>query len=98
MIDLTQVMGALIALAVIICTSVIVPYLKQKISLEELSELQEWVYIGVQAAEMLFKGTGRGEEKKAYVLNFLQSKGFTIDMASIDAMIEAAVLALKKAV
>lgn len=98
MIDLTQVVKALVALAVIICTSVAVPYLKQKLSLEKLSELQEWVYIGVQAAEMLFKGTGRGEEKKAYVLNFLQSKGFTIDMASIDAMIEAAVLALKKAV
>ena len=42
-------------------------------------ELLEWVKIGVAAAEQLYKGQGRGEEKKKYVLEFLASMGFTVD-------------------
>ena len=39
-------------------------------------------------------GTGRGEEKKAYVVKFLQEKGFTLDPDSLDKLIEAAVFNL----
>lgn len=98
MIDLTQVVIAAIGLATVVLTIVIFPYVKQKVSSEKLTEIQTWVSIAVRAAEMIFVGTGRGEEKKAYVVEFLNSKGFTIDMASIDAMIESAVLTLKNAI
>ena len=47
--------------------------------------------IGVAAAEQLYKGQGRGEEKKKYVLEFLASMGFTVDEEAINAAIEAAV-------
>ena len=103
MIDLTEVIVALIGLISVIITTVLVPYLKQKKSAEELAQISEtltqiqfWVDIAVQAAEMIYVGSGRGDEKKAYVIEFLNSKGFTIDMDSIDAMIEASVLNLKK--
>ena len=39
----------------------------------------------------LYKGQGRGEEKKKYVLEFLASMGFTVDEEAINAAIEAAV-------
>ena len=34
---------------------------------------------------------GRGEEEKAYVLNWLQEHGITVDAEKLDALIEAAV-------
>ena len=54
-----------------------------------------WVKIAVKAAEMLYAGQGRGEEKKTYVIEFLNSKGYTLDISSIENMIEAAVLEIQ---
>ena len=51
--------------------------------------------IAVEAAEMIYVGAGRGEEKKQYVIDFLNSKGFTLNTAEIENLIEAAVLELK---
>ena len=47
--------------------------------------------IAVTAAEQVYKGTGRGEEKKAFVLEWLKSHGVTVDMEKLDALIESAV-------
>ena len=47
--------------------------------------------IGVAAAEQLYKGAGRGEEKKQYVIDFLKQKGFKVDEESVSNAIEAAV-------
>lgn len=47
--------------------------------------------IAVTAAEQIYTGSGRGEEKKAYVLNWLQEHGITVDAEKLDALIEAAV-------
>ena len=55
-----------------------------------------WVNVAVEAAEMIYTGTGRGEEKKQYVLDFLNSKGFTLNTAEIENLIEPAVLQLKQ--
>lgn len=69
--------------------------MKTKVSAEQLETIKFWVNIAVEAAEMIYTGTGRGEEKKAYVLKFLNSKGFTLNTEEIDNLIEAAVLKLK---
>ena len=53
-----------------------------------------WVTVAVEAAEQLYVGSGRGAEKKAYVVQFLQEKGFTLDPDSLDKLIEAAVFNL----
>lgn len=91
MIDLTPVLEALVSLVVVIITCVIVPYIRKKTSQETFDEIREWVKIAVLAAEQIYTGSGRGTEKKAYVVDFLKSKGFTIDSASVDALIESCV-------
>ena len=96
--DLTPILNAIITLIASIITVFVVPWLKEKIEAEKLEKYKEWVTIAVRAAEQIYKGTGRGAEKKEYVIAFLQSKGLAIDMDSIDNMIEAAVLELNKAV
>ena len=95
MIDLTEIIIALVGLVATVLTAFLVPYLKQKMSAEKFGEMQMWANIAVKAAEMLYAGTGRGEEKKAYVTEFLNSKGYTLDTASIENMIEAAVLEMQ---
>lgn len=95
MIDLTQVVIALIGLLIVAVSTVLIPYLKQKYNAEQMAQIEFWVDVAVRAAEMIYIGSGRGAEKKEYVIKFLNSKGFTIDMDSIDAMVEAAVLQLK---
>ena len=92
MVDLTQVIVALLTLAV---SAFLIPYIKSKVSAEQLDAIKFWVNIAVEAAEMIYNGTGRGEEKKAYVVKFLNSKGFTLNPKEIDNIIEAAVLELK---
>ena len=90
-IDLTTVLGAVITLAVAIVSAVVIPLLKRKLGDEKYSEIQRWVKVAVQAAEQLFSGSGRGEEKLDYVLKFLESKGFTLDGVSLRNLIESAV-------
>ena len=94
MIDLTPIMEAIIALVVAVITAFVIPWLKGKIDADKLEQIELWVTVAVEAAEQLYNGTGRGEEKKAYVVKFLQEKGFTLDPDSLDKLIEAAVFNL----
>ena len=94
MIDLAPIMEAIIALVVAVITAFVIPWLKGKIDADKLEQIKLWVTVAVEAAEQLYNGTGRGEEKKAYVVKFLQEKGFTIDPDSLDKLIEAAVFNL----
>ena len=50
------------------------------------------------AAEQIYTGSGRGQEKKAYVLNWLREHGVTVDEDKLDAMIEAAVYDLSQGI
>lgn len=94
MIDLTPIMEAIIALVVAVITAFVIPWLKGKIDADKLEQIKLWVTVAVEAAEQLYNGTGRGEEKKAYVVKFLQENGFTLDPDSLDKLIEAAVFNL----
>ncbi len=94
MIDLTPIMEAIIALVVAVITAFVIPWLKGKIDADKLEQIKLWVTVAAEAAEQLYNGTGRGEEKKAYVVKFLQEKGFTLDPDSLDKLIEAAVFNL----
>jgi len=96
MVDLTQVVSAVITLIVALISAFLIPYLKSKLSADKLQKVQFWVNIAVEAAEMIYVGTGRGQEKKEYVLSFLNSKGFSLNMTEIDNLVEAAVLKLKQ--
>ncbi len=95
MVDLTQVIVAVLTLVISLITAFLIPYLKTKVNGEQLDTIKFWVNIAVEAAEMIYVGTGRGQEKKEYVVQFLNSKGFTLNVAEIENLIEAAVMELK---
>lgn len=91
MTDITPVINAVIALIAAVITAFVIPWIKSKTTAAQREEIEAWVRIAVTAAEQIYKGSGRGEEKKEYVLDFLKGKGLTFDMASINLMIESAV-------
>lgn len=90
-IDITPVINAVIALLAAGVSVFLIPWIKSKTTDAQRKELLEWVKIGVAAAEQLYEGQGRGEEKKKYVLELLASMGFTVDEEAVNAAIEAAV-------
>ena len=95
-IDITQVVVGLLGILATVITGYLIPYLKSKTSTDVQAEIEYWTTVAVQAAEQKYKGSGLGAEKKSYVLDFLKAKGFTIDLNSLDNMIESAVLQLKQ--
>lgn len=102
MTDITPLCIAVLSLVAIIVTVYLVPWLRSKTTKEQREEINAWVKIAVRAAEQLFRGSGRGTEKKQYVidfmLEFLAKRKLTINMDELDKMLEAAVLELNKGV
>ena len=101
MVDLTQIILAIIALISAVLTGFVIPWLKKKVDVEngKATETQAIllklaVTTAVKAAEQLYNST-EGQEKKAYVLDVLKQQGYHVDDDAIDAAIEAAVYALK---
>lgn len=91
MIDLTDVVSAIITLLCALISAFLIPYLKSKVDAERLAKIQKWVNVAVEAAEMIYKGAGRGEEKKAYVKACLEAHGYALDVDEIENLIESAV-------
>ena len=91
--DYTQIISAVIALISALVSAFLIPWLKTKIDANKLRTIKTYVEIGVKAAEQLYAATD-GEEKKAYVINFLAEHGIRFDVSTIDQLIEAAVLQL----
>ena len=96
MTDITPIVNAVIALVAAVISVFLIPWIKGKIETEKLNQIMGWVTIAVEAAEQIYRESGMGAKKKAYVLDFLSKKGITLDVDSIDAMIESAVLDLKQ--
>ena len=92
--DITTIIEAAAALVAAVITAVVIPYIKSRTTAQQQAEINAWVKIAVTAAEQIYRGSGRGEEKKAYVLNWLAEHGITLDEERIDALIEAAVYEL----
>ena len=96
MFDLTPIANAIITLLAAIVTSVIIPLIKSKTTVEQQTKIAAIVKTAVAAAEQLFTGTKQGKQKKEYVLDFLAKNGITLDEAQINALVEAAVYELQK--
>ena len=96
MVDLTPIITAVLTLIISLISAFLIPYINAKTTDEQFNTIKLWVQVAVQAAEMLYVGSGRGEEKKKYVMDFLNSKGFTLNTEEIDNLIESAVLELKQ--
>lgn len=95
MFDITNIIEAVFALIAVVVTAIVIPYIKSKTTANQQAQINAWVKIAVAAAEQIYVGSGLGADKKAHVVNFLKSKGITLDVESIDAMIEAAVYELE---
>ena len=93
--DITIIIEAVFALIAAIITAIIIPYIKSRTTAQQQAQINAWVRIAVSAAEQIYVGSGRGEEKKAYVINWLREHGVTVDESKLNAMIEAAVYDLK---
>lgn len=98
--NLFQIILTLIPVFGAIVTYFIVPYIKTNIDSVKLSQYKEWATLAVKTAEMLWKETGHGEDKKAYVVDFLtnmfNSKKVVITKEQMDILIESAVQELNK--
>jgi len=95
-IDITQIIVALIGLIGAVITYVLVPFIKSKTDATMFAKIQTMVQVAVTAAEQIYTGTGMGQTKKKYVLDFLESKGYTVDEDTIDKLIESAVYEMKQ--
>lgn len=93
--DITTVIEAVFAFVAAVITAIIIPYIKSRTTAQQQAQITAWVKIAVTAAEQIFAGSGRGTEKKAYVLDWLAAHGVTVDTDKLDAMVEAAVYGLK---
>lgn len=96
--NITPIVEAVFLLIAAVITTIVIPYIKSRTTAQQQAEINAWVRIAVTAAEQIYRGSGRGEEKKAYVLNWLAERGITLDANRIDALIEAAVYELNHGV
>ena len=90
-IDLTQIILAVISLIGAVLTGFVIPLLRQRLTQEKQIMLDSLIRTAVFGAEQIFKGTGLGEQKKAYVKELLRQHGYDADLEIINAAIEAAV-------
>lgn len=94
MFDITPIVEAILALVAVVITGIVIPYIKKRTTTEQQKEIIAWVKIAVAAAEQIYVGSGRGPEKKLYVVKWLVDRNITVDTNKIDALIEAAVYEL----
>ena len=65
---LVQALGVIVAL---VLTYVVKPLIDSKVSKTEQEKLVTYIKAGVECAEQIFD-TGLGQEKKAYVMNYVK--------------------------
>ena len=86
--DFTAVFEAVLALATVVLTTLVIPWIKSKTTAQQQAQLMGLARIAVSAAEQI---GGSGAEKKVRVVKFLREHGVQVDEAKLDAMIESAV-------
>ena len=93
-IDLTQIVIALIGVLGTIITTYLIPYFKSKTTIAQRANIDGWAKAAVQCAEILYKGTGKGEEKRIYVEKYINDM---CDKANIKIDINSVRIALENA-
>lgn len=96
MIDITTIITIIIGLFGAIITALLIPLIRSKTTATQFDKFLTWVRIAVSAAEQIYSGLKRGVEKKQYVKDFLQRRGYTYDDDTVEAALEAAVNELKR--
>lgn len=95
MTDLTPIINAAIALLAAVVTAFVIPWIKRNTTQKDREEMLKWVEIAVAAAQQLYHQLD-GAERKEYVRNYLNAKGYDVNDKDVDNAIEAAVLKLHR--
>ena len=95
MINLTDIIQAVIALIVALITYKVIPWIKAKTTESQQAVLMATVRTLVYAAEQLY-GAGKGKEKFTYVRQKLQEKGFDVDVDAIEAAVKEITIEIAK--
>lgn len=94
-IDITPIIETVIALITTIITVLVIPWIKSKVSASKWENLCTYAETFVKCAELTFKGTNLGKDKKKYVTEKLtelaNKQGLKFSPEAIEAAIEAAV-------
>lgn len=95
LIDITPIVEIIITLLGTIITLMFVPWLKTKLDSNQWNNLNEYAAVFVRCAEMIFKGTNLGKDKKKWVVEKLtaiaEEHNLKFSADAIEAAIENAV-------
>ena len=94
-IDITQIILAIITLLFGLITRYAIPYVKDKLSTNQMELFTIAVKTAVYAAEQIYN-SDQGKEKKAYVLDLLKQQGYVLDIDTVDATTNALIEAMVK--
>ena len=94
MTDITPIVIAFVSMVFAIIGIFLIPFVKSKVGEEKFKDISKWVRIAVNAAEQIYNESGMGEVKIECVLEFLKKRGITMDIDSVDALIESEVYKL----
>ena len=91
MFDITVIIEAVFALLAPVTTPIVISYIIFLSTASQQAKIFSFFFFNDTATTEIYTGSGRGAEKKAYVLNWLREHGITVDAEKLDALIEAAV-------
>lgn len=90
MIDLTNLIEAALEVLALVVVLYLIPMIKAKLSNEQEAKLRGVFEVAVFAAEKLY-GAKRGDEKLAYVEEYLRKRGIRVDAMRLKAYVNAAI-------
>ena len=89
-----EIMKLVVMLVSVLVTSYVIPWIKANTDSKKLDTVLGWVEYSVHAAEQIY-GADSGEQKKEYVMHFLEdimaAKKVNIKEEEIEMLVEAAV-------
>lgn len=87
-----------VMVAVLVITRYLVPWIREKIGADKMMEIEKWVRFAVLKAQQVMQ-SATGEDKKAYVTEFLKqlliAKNISLSDEQLEVLIEAAVKQMK---
>ena len=95
-INLTPLAEAVIALAFALVARYLIPWVKAKLTNEQLKRARTFVEIGVYAMEKAF-GAGHGPEKLKGVEDLLAEQGIELDTVTLLQMVDAEIRKMEMA-
>ena len=87
MIDFTALIEALIGVLATLITYKLIPWIIANTNAKQQLILKTVADTAVYAAEQLYKGNGRGQEKLDYALKYMEDRGYKADRTRIEAAV-----------